>query len=296
MLAPRLRRGEIIGLASPSCLVTPEWAAPIVSALENMGYAVKLPPNLYARGWGYAASPEQRAADFNALIADPAVRLVFFGGGEGADDLLPLLDYDAARANPKLYLSYSDGTSILNALWAKAGIVTYYGQMPGVFPNISRYDLAQFEGSLLGFAGEHVPNTHWRTLTPGTAQGVLTGGYLGNFIFLAATGQIPAPKGGKYVLFLEDHERFNGIEAESALLGRLEQCGIMPHVAGLLFGHYSAPVNEDLLNRLRILGEKWRIPVAYCDDFGHGENHAILPIGAPAALDTAACTLRYAWD
>ena len=58
MLAPRLRRGEIIGLASPSCLVTPEWAAPIVSALENMGYAVKLPPNLYARGWGYAASPE----------------------------------------------------------------------------------------------------------------------------------------------------------------------------------------------------------------------------------------------
>ena len=168
--------------------------------------------------------------------------------------------------------------------------------MPGVFPNISRYDLAQFEGSLLGFAGEHVPNTHWRTLTPGTAQGVLTGGYLGNFIFLAATGQIPAPKGGKYVLFLEDHERFNGIEAESALLGRLEQCGIMPHVAGLLFGHYSAPVNADLLNRLRILGEKWRIPVAYCDDFGHGENHAILPIGASAALDTAACTLRYAWD
>ena len=107
--------GEIIGLASPSCLVTPEWAAPIVSALESMGYAVKLPPNLYARGWGYAASPEQRAADFNALIADPTVRLVFFGGGEGADDLLPLLDYDAARANPKLYLSYSDGTSILNA-------------------------------------------------------------------------------------------------------------------------------------------------------------------------------------
>ena len=44
MLAPRLRRGEIIGLASPSCLVTPEWAAPIVSALESMGYAVKLPP------------------------------------------------------------------------------------------------------------------------------------------------------------------------------------------------------------------------------------------------------------
>jgi len=68
---------------------------------------------------------------------------------------------------------------------------------------------------------------------------------------------------------------------------------ILPHVSGMLFGHYSKPVNGHLLERLRRLGEKWNIPVAYCDDFGHGENHAILPIGAEAALDTEQHTLRY---
>lgn len=296
MLAPRLRPGDVVGLASPSSLATPEWAAAIVPAIERLGYRVRLAPNLFANAWGYAASPEERASSFNALIADPDVRLVFFGGGEGADDIVPLLDYAAAQADPKLYLSYSDGTSILNSLWARAGLVVYYGQMPKLFLEPSAYNLSQFSRSLTGVAREHVPNSRWRALTGGVARGTLTGGYLENFTFLSATGRIPAPERGKYVLFLEDHERFFGIEAESAHIGRLEQCGVMPHVSGLLFGHYSSPVNEQLLFRLRALGERWNIPVAYCDDFGHGENHAVLPIGAEAELDVDAGSLRYFMD
>lgn len=107
--------------------------------------------------------------------------------------------------------------------------------------------------------------------------------------------RIPLDEGRQYVLFIEDHERFFGIESESAHIGRLEQCGILFHTSGLLFGNYSAPVNEQLLERLRRLGEKWNIPVAYCDDFVHGENRAILPIGIPATLDTERSTLIYHW-
>ena len=69
----------------------------------------------------------------------------------------------------------------------------------------------------------------------------------------------------------------------------------MEHVTGLLFGHYSDPVNEQLLERLRRVGERWGIPVAYCDDFGHGVNHAILPIGVTATLDTEKHMLSYQW-
>ena len=94
----------------------------------------------------------------------------------------------------------------------------------------------------------------------------------------------------------EDEISFiNGIEALSAHIARLEQCGIMPCVRGLLFGHYSTPADEQLLMRLTRLGEKWSIPVAYSDDFGHGENSAILPIGVKATLDTGKCTLEYDW-
>lgn len=291
----RLKKGDTIGLAAPSWLVTEQWAAPIAAGLEAMGYRVKYARNLFANSWGYAASPEERAADLNELIRDESVRMIFFGGGEGADDVTSLLDYTAARSDPKLWLSYSDGTSILNSVWANAGIPVLYGQMPGLIPGITGYNRDQFKRFTTGCPAEHISNSPWRCLTPGTAQGTLIGGYLFNFIYLTAMGRIPLDEGRQYVLFIEDHEKFFGIESESAHIGRLEQCGILPHTSGLLFGNYSSPVNEQLLERLRRLGEKWNIPVAYCDDFGHGENHAILPIGIPATLDTERSTLIYHW-
>lgn len=295
MLPPRLFRGDTIGLAAPSWRVTEQWAAPVRDGLEKMGYRVKYARNLFASGWGYAASPEERASDLNELIYDESVRMIFFGGGEGADDVTDLIDYAAIRKNPKLFLSYSDGTSILNSVWANTGIPVLYGQMPGLIPGLSGYNLSQFERFTTEFPDRHTSNSAWHCLVPGKAQGTLIGGYLANFVYLTAMGRIPLDDDRRYVLFMEDHEKFSGIESESAHIGRLEQCGILERTVGLLFGHYSAPVNGYLLERLRRLGEKWNIPVAYCDDFGHGGNHAILPIGIQAALDTERHTLTYQW-
>lgn len=286
-----LNKGDTIGLAAPSWLMTPEKAQPIVEALQGMGYRVKCPKNLFASGWGYAASPEERADAFNEMIRDEEVKMIFFSGGEGADDVTPLLDYEAAKRSPKLYLSYSDGTSILNTLWARGCGRQLYGQMPGLVTEMSPGDRAQFEQFTGGHPAAHTASTPWHCLTPGRAQGTLIGGYLLNFTYLVLMGVIPLDR--NYVLFIEDHEQFFKIEAESAFIGRFEQCGIMPHVKGLLFGHYSAPVNEQLLERLRRLGERWGIPVAYCDDFGHGEHHAIFPMGAQAVFEPAEKMLRY---
>lgn len=301
MLAPLLNPGDIIGLASPSWLATEESIAPAVAALESLGYRVRLAPYIFAHGWDYAAAPEERAESFNALIRDPDVRMVFFGGGEGADDIVPLLDYEAARRDPKLYLSYSDGTSILNAIHMRTGLVTLYGQTPGRMPETverhpSDYNLRQFTAFTASRPERHTAAAPWRTLVPGRAAGMLAGGYLANTIFAAATGQLVPEAAEDLVLFIEDNKMFNIIEALSAHIARLEQCGIMPCVRGLLFGHYSVPADEQLLTRLTRLGEKWHIPVAYCDDFGHGENSAVLPIGVRAALDTEKCTLEYDWE
>ena len=301
MLAPLLHPGDTIGLTSPSWLATEESVAPIVAALNQLGYPVRLAPQIFAQGWGYAASPEERAEGFNALIRDPNVRLVFFGGGEGADDIVPLLDYDAAKADPKLYLSYSVDDTAPTEIHTATGLVTLYGQTPGTMPGIvdrqpTNYNLRQFAAFTTSHPERHVAASPWRTLRPGRARGMLVGGYLANTIFLALTGRLVPESAGDLVLFVEDHEMFNGIEALSAHIGRLEQCGVMPRVRGLLFGHYAAPVNEDVLTRLARLGEKWGIPVAYCDDFGHGENQAILPIGVQATLDAEQGTLEYDWS
>lgn len=294
MLAPRLRPGDCIGLASPSWLGDRELFAKIFAAIEGMGYRAKAANNLYAAGWGYAASDRERADDINQLILDDEVKMIFFSGGEGAEDVLPLVDFEAARAHPKLWMSYSDGTTLTNAVWAKTGLVTYYGQSPHDWPALSAYDRAQFEAHMVrGGVKRHAPSGPWRLLCPGKAAGTLTGGFVDNYIFLMNNGWVAPKPGEDYLLFLEDNECFWPIEHESALLARVEQSPLMPQVRGLLFGHYSDGPAERLMERLTRLGRKWNIPVAYCDDFGHGTYHAILPIGARAALDADRGELTY---
>ena len=294
MLAPRLQKGDCIGLCAPSWVQNIPQVAPVIRALEAAGYRVKCADHLFASGWGFAASPEERTADINQLIADPDVRMIFFGGGEGAEDVLDGIDYAAAARNPKIWLSYSDGTSILNAIHAKTGLVTYYGQMPSVMLRISAYDRAQFAAHLEDCADQHVAAEPWQVLCPGRGEGTLLGGYLDNFAYMARSGELNLTQ-DRYILFLEDHRQFVGVEAFSARLGRLERAPLMHKVSGVLFGHYGENVETHVLERLTRLGQRWNIPVAYCNDFGHGSNHAILPVGVHSVLDTAAQQLCYRW-
>lgn len=288
MLAKRLKQGDAIGLIAPCHVATREHYAPIIRGLEDAGYRVKTGENLYKATHGYAATPEERAADFNDMAADPDVRLVFFGGGEGANEVAPLIDYGAIAKNPKLYLSYSDGTDILTVIYAKTGLETYYGQTPGLFAGISDYDLSQFRAHMAEDAGsKHRGNSLWRAIRPGRAEGTLVGGYLGNFAYLLGSGFFSRAGRERYVLFLEDHEMFSSMDRLSAILARVEQSPFMDRVAGLLFGHYSENTPPELFERLARLGDRWEIPVAHCDDFGHGRNHAIFPIGCRATLDAA---------
>lgn len=294
MIPEYLHPGDVIGICSPSHVATPDGYAPMIDALESMGYRVRLADYLYADDWGYASSPEDRAADVNQLIRDPEVKLIAFGGGEGAVDVLPLIDWEAAKANPKRWMSYSDGTDLLNTVWSKTGLATFYGMCPHHLAEASAYNLVQFRQMMEApLPAAHEAARPWHTLVGGACEGTLCGGYLDNFVFLNCAGWVTPPKDEPIVLFIEDHKMFFQIEHESALLGRLEQSPIMPQVVGLLFGHYGDPTDTQLLERLTRLGHKWNIPVAYCDDFGHGENHALLPIGVRARLDTDAQTLTY---
>lgn len=295
MLIPkRLKPGDTVGLVSPSRISTPENCAEMIAALKEMGFRVKSGKNLYADSWGYAASDQERADDIHQLVCDDEVAMLCFTGGEGADEVIPLLDYDTIARHPKIFMSFSDATSILNAIHSRTGLVTYYGLTPGCMVGITDYNRRQFVSHIMeGGVRAHVRSGDWRTLIPGVASGELTGGYLDNYVFLANSGWVRPEPGKQYILFIEEHEMFFPIEHVSDELSRLEQSPLMKQVSGLLFGHYSDPVCKPLLERLTRLGQRHGIPVAYCDDFGHGENRAILPIGVSAMLDTEKQTLTY---
>lgn len=294
MIPQRLKLGDTIGICTPSHVANREEYKITIENIKKKGFKVREADNLYADTYGYLATPEERASDFNQLIVDKEVKLILFGGGEGSNELLPLLDYEAIKANPKLICGFSDGTTILNTIWCKTGLVTYYGQAPYLFDDLTTYDDKQFKmWHMDGTVKEHLSNSPWHVQNIGIGEGILIGGYSRNFALLQGTQYFNYDKNMDYLLFIEDHEMFGGVDYVSAMLSHIEQSGIMECVNGLIFGNYSDTLNELLLGRLKRLGEQYQIPVVYCDDFGHGRNHAIFPIGRKAILDTEVCKLMY---
>lgn len=287
MLADKLTLGDTIGIISPSHIADVEHYSKIISGIEAKGFRVKTGTNLYKATYGYSASEAERADDLNEMVADKQVKLIFFGGGYGSIDLQPLIDYENIKKHPKLFLSYSDGTSILNAIYSKTGLVAYYGQTPGEFAELQEYNYKQFCSHLLtGDAVSFVSNSKWYSLKNGICEGILIGGYTWNFALSVNSEYLQIDRSKKYILFLEDHEKFSSVSAISMLLSHIEQSSIIENINGLLFGNYSDTLSGELLERLKRFGETHNIPVAYCDDFGHGENHAILPVGVQAIMNT----------
>jgi muramoyltetrapeptide carboxypeptidase len=292
---PKLNLGDTIGIPCLSHVAEPVQYKSIIDTITRLGFKVKMGEHAYSDTYGYAASAEERGADFNALIDDHDVKMILFGGGESAVEVLPFIDYELIKHNPKIISTYSDGTSVLNMIHAKTGLVTYYGQGAGVFGNLSDYDWRHFEAN---FISEHSfddfpHNSEWRTLHGGNASGILIGGYLSIFDSLQGNKNYHIDLSKKYILFLEDFERFVSVGAAATAFAFIEQSAFGNCIGGLLIGHYANNVPETYIDIFRRFGIKNNVPVVYCDDFGHGSNHGILPIGITATLDADNCRLLF---
>lgn len=289
----RLKYGDTIGIISPCYAYSEESIAGALKALRQKNFSVKLGRHVYKDTYGYAASPEERAEDFNTMASDKDVSMVLFDGGEVGNEILPLIDYDAVRANPKIYCSYSDGTTILNALNSKSGLITFHGATFRTFDGITDYNLHSFEDRLIKPSTTFTRSNDWEVLKAGKCEGILVGGYLVNFAVMLGGKYFTFDENMPYILFLEDNESFSSPAVVSKYLSHIGQNPFIRNVRGLLFGHYSTNFQPILLDILKRFGDCHNIPVVKCDDFGHGVNNAILPIGISAQLDTKNFSLTF---
>lgn len=296
ILPPRLKRGDVIGIASPSSIPSQAFADRITFVLGKLGFRVKIAGNMFADSWGFLASDRERAADINEFAADPEVRMVFFGGGEGSPAIPPLLDYEAIKKDPKIYASYSDGTTILSAITAMTGLVTYYGQTPGVFGDLRQYNYSQFvENYMSGEVRSFDTDSGWQSISSGVGEGITIGGYSRNFAMMFGSPYFSYDPSADYILFIEDHEKFSKPDAVSEYLAAIWQHPFMERVRGLIFGCYNnaGTPPDELTALLAMIGERYGIPVAYTNDIGHGVRHGVLPMGVRVRLDGGAGTLDF---
>ncbi|MBA3678251.1 MAG: LD-carboxypeptidase [Sphingosinicella sp.] len=303
----RLRPGDTVGLVEPAGLIANEFDLSLTKeTIVAMGLVPKAAPHLMGR-YGYLAGKDQeRAADLNAMYADDEVKAVFaVRGGWGSARILPYLDFDMIRANPKLLIGFSDITALHMAFAAKAGFTTIHGPNANSAWGKLSWDSFRslvFDAQMPAYQNpvatdDRLIQREWRTETIGSgkARGRLLGGNLTVLTALMGTSYLPDFKGA--ILFLEDVD-----EAEyriDRMLTQLGLAGILGKVAGIVFGQcnncrvtgrsyggFTLP--EVLRQHLEPLG----IPVYQGALFGHIDNQFSLPVGVQAEIDADAGTIR----
>ncbi len=315
---PRLLPGNTIGIVAPaSAPPNPHNIDRGVAVLEQLGFKVKLAPKVRSRLGFLAGTDRERAGDLMRMFSDRKVDAILcVRGGYGSARLLPLLDYGVIRANPKIFVGYSDITSLHCALLTKADLISFHGPMLNsdfALPEMPRFTLDSFLRTLghpltagrVQAKRDSVTEVHktWtggigqgcrhkaRILRSGCARGQLMGGNLTLIGTLIGTPWQPPFK--DRILFFEDLSevpyRFD------RMLTHLLNCGLLQQVAGIAIGinkdcqdpkagkarEYRQTL-EDVFNE-RLLPLK--VPIVMNLAFGHVPHNATLPVGSKVLLD-----------
>jgi muramoyltetrapeptide carboxypeptidase len=232
-----VRRGDRLALVAPaSAFARDEFERGVVE-LRRLGYEPVWDDSVFARDGGYlAGSVQTRTHAFLRYWDDPSVAaLIAVRGGYGSVHLLPYLDPDHLRRRPKLFIGYSDTTSILSWLTCQCGIPALHGPM--VEGRLARgsegYDQRSFVALLEGGAGLELAPAGVVALRGGTAAGVLAGGTMAQLTASLGTPYAFDPPEG-CVLWLEDvGERPYRLDR---MLTQLSLAGILRRAAAVIFG------------------------------------------------------------
>jgi muramoyltetrapeptide carboxypeptidase len=297
----RLNSGDTVGIVTPaSAPPDPKNIDRSIAVLERLGFKPKLAPNVRQR-WGFlAGSDRDRASDLMKMFTDRKVKAVLcVRGGYGTARLLPLLDYRTIRANPKIFVGYSDITSLHCAFLVKSDLVSFHGPMLNsdlVKKTLPDFTLRSFLKTLMqpsspGSICDGYKKKTLAILRRGVVSGPLMGGNLSLLCSTLGTPYQPSFKNA--ILFFEDLDempfRFD------RMLTQLLNAGLLQQVAGIAIGinancndpnarnakEYRQTLEDVFKERLLPL----KVPIVAGLPFGHILLNATLPVGVRTTLD-----------
>ena len=300
LIRPRhLSPGDTLGIIAPaSAPPEPKAVDQAVDALKHLGFRVKLAPNVHKRHGFLAGTDRERASDLMRMFMDKKVNAVMcVRGGYGTARLLPMLNYKIIRVNAKIFVGFSDITSLHCAFLTKANLISFHGPM--LVSDFESDTLPQFtvksflqtlSGQGTGFGNGYGGKTV-KVLRRGVARGRLVGGNLAVLCTLLGTPWMPQFK--RRILFIEDigelPHRFD------RMLTQLLNCGLLQQVGGIAIGlnadcedpkakvgsEYRQSLEDVLRERLLPL----KIPIVMGLPFGHVPHNGTLPVGIKVELD-----------
>ena len=300
---PRVRPGDRVGLVSPATAAFETEQTKIwVDALESLGLEVVLGDNYYGQHGYFAGEDAARASDINAFFREPSIKMVFARGGWGSPRLLPLLDYDMIRENPKVLLGYSDATALITAVHVKTGLVTFHGPSPlnvfsaehfrRVVMNGEKYTLSNptfiTENTLVQ------TENRIHTISGGKASGPILGGNLS--LLTAVTGSGYLPDWDDAILFIEDVDE--AVYRVDRMMTELALSGVLDKIKGFVFGrctecgpgggYGSLTMEQMVAEHIRPLG----IPAFSGTMIGHIDEQFTIPLGIDVEINADAGTIE----
>jgi muramoyltetrapeptide carboxypeptidase len=305
----KLQKGDTVMVISPSGGVPDELLGQFnngVKFLEGLGLKVIIGKNALKHYYYSAGTVEQRLSDIHEAFADKEVKAVIMSiGGNSANQLLDKLDFDLLKNNPKIFCGISDGTTLLDPIFSKTGLISYHGpdlvfafgqpMSPAIEQNLLN---TLFEGN----AGQLKPNPDWKGLDKlnrneknkgwscvreGKVSGKLIGGNVSCLINLENTDYRPDYKDS--ILFLEAYLLTS--EKLHRDFVHFRQAGVFDEINGLILGHFygSHPGDKSKDREIRDVilevTKDYSFPILEIGELGHCVENYVFPIGCMATID-----------
>lgn len=287
-----LRPGDLVGVIAPAGFLEADALEAGCTWLVEQGFRPYHLPSILDRELYFAGSAKRRLDEFHEMFSRPEIKAIICArGGYGCNYMLPKIDLDLIRSNPKIFCGCSDLTTLLTYLCDRAGLVTFHGPMLNIDVRPNGIDEPSWRAAFMSggtysreFAADEV-----QTLVPGAAEGMLYGGCLS--LLCASLGTPYEIETGGTILFLEDL-------AEPAfridrMLMHLKLAGKFEGVHGIIFGEMlnCGPRNgqDYTLQQVvqRVVGDLG-VPVAYGLKSGHvTRDNFTLPFGVTAQFRSA---------
>jgi muramoyltetrapeptide carboxypeptidase len=292
----KLIKGDLIGIISPASAVENDKLIQSgINYLEGLGYRTEIGNNVgKVRGY-LAGTDEERVEDIHQMFSDKRVKAIFcLRGGYGAFRLLDKIDYKLIRKNPKIFVGFSEITSLQMAFLCKADLMTFAGPM--VASNFSNEISSYTEENFWRIISSNKrpgridlsSNNSLSKIRTGEISGELIGGNLSVFTSILGSGYLPKLK-NKILLLEEINEPPYKIDR---MLNQLKLNNVFKKLNGIVLGDFSDCTEPNKNKKSLTLMEVWndyfnsmKIPVLHSFPHGHIKDIVTLPIGSTIKIN-----------
>jgi muramoyltetrapeptide carboxypeptidase len=296
---PALRPGDVVGVVAPASNIKRAELDAGCEALRRAGYKSFYFDSILEQELYFAGSVERRRSELEEMLVREDVRaIVCARGGYGTNYLLETLNLQKVRDHPKIFVGYSDLTTLLTYFGDETGLVTFHGPMVAKdWTHEDGVDLASWQAALSGAGPWELAlgaDSGAGGLVDGDAEGILYGGCLS--LLSASLGTPYEIRTEGTILFLEDLAA-KPYQVDRMLM-QLKLARKFEGVRGIVFGEMLDCVQtakqgytlEEIVGR--VVGELG-VPVAYGVRSGHVTSRNItLPFGVRAELTVHAGRVR----